>query len=230
MDRPTALAIDGLIIRYGPAVAVDSLTLHVRRREVFGLLGPNGSGKSSTLAAVAGTLEPAGGVIRVEGISRRERPAEYARRVGVVPQEPALYEELTAAGNLAFFGGLYGLGGRELRRRVDSVLEQVGLSELARRPVQTLSGGQKQRVNLGCALLHRPAVLVLDEPTVALDAAARESLFGLLHELRDAGCAVLLTTHHLDEAERWCDRLGFLDRGRLLTRRPTPVSRLARAA
>jgi ABC-2 type transport system ATP-binding protein len=226
MDQPTALAIDGLTIRYGRAVAVDGLTLHVRRGEMFGLLGPNGSGKSSTLAAVAGALEPAAGSIRVEGIARHERSSEYARRVGVVPQEPALYEELTAADNLAFFGGLYGLGGGELRQRVAAVLGHVGLSELARRPVQTLSGGQRQRVNLGCALLHRPAVLLLDEPTVALDAAAREALFDLLVDLRDAGRAVLLTTHHLDEAERWCDRVGFLDRGRLVPR----VPRLAGAA
>jgi ABC-2 type transport system ATP-binding protein len=210
-----ALVIDAITVRYGPLVAVDALTLQVNRGEIFGLLGPNGSGKSSTLAAAAGAIDPASGNVFVEGIRRRDRPAEYARRVGVVPQEPALYEELSAADNLAFFGGLYGLGRRELRTRLADVLGRIGLNSQARRRVRVLSGGMKQRVNLGCALLHRPAVLLLDEPTAALDAESREGLFTLLSELRLDGYAVLLTTHHANEAERWCDRIGTMECGRL---------------
>jgi ABC-2 type transport system ATP-binding protein len=213
---PAALTIDALTVRYGPFVAVDGLTLHVNRGEIFGLLGPNGSGKSTTLAAVAGTINPASGSVLVGGVGRRERPAEYARRVGVVPQEPALYEELSAADNLAFFGGLYGLGRRELRERVADVLDRIGLDSRARCRVHDLSGGLRQRVNVGCALLHKPTLLLLDEPTAALDAGSREGLFALLSELRGDGHAVLLTTHHLDEAGRWCNRVGVLERGRLV--------------
>src|SRR5689334_8581977 len=132
MGRPAALAIDRLTVRYGRTVAVDRLSLEVAAGEIFGLLGPNGCGKSSTLAAAAGCLEPAEGSVRVEGVGRHDSPADYARRVGVVPQEPAVYEELTAADNLAFFGGLYGLGGQRLRDRAAEVLRQVGLADQAR--------------------------------------------------------------------------------------------------
>jgi ABC-2 type transport system ATP-binding protein len=216
MTGPVALALDTLRVRYGAAVAVDGLTLAVRRGEVVGLLGPNGSGKSSTLAAAAGVIDPADGTVSVDGVRRDRDPAGYARRVGLVPQEPALYDELSAEANLRFFGRLYGLAGDDLRIRVERGLGFARLSDRRRDRVGTLSGGLKQRLNLAAALLHEPPVLLLDEPTAALDPASRDALFAELHDLRDRGHAILLTTHHLDEAEHGCDRIGVLERGKLV--------------
>jgi ABC-2 type transport system ATP-binding protein len=216
MASDGVLWVRDLTIRYGGAVAVDSLSLEVGRGEIFGLLGPNGCGKSSTLAAVSGTLSPAAGEVRVLGLRAADRPDAYRQSLGLAPQELAFYEELTAADNLCFFGRLYGLGGRELARRVEEALAFVGLSAYARRTPRTFSGGMQRRLNLACALLHRPALLLLDEPTVGLDPQAREALFGNLRRLRDDGCALVFTTHYLDEAEQLCDRLGIMDHGRLM--------------
>jgi ABC-2 type transport system ATP-binding protein len=230
MTGPVALALEGVRVRYGPAVAVDGVSLHVRRGEVVGLLGPNGSGKSTTLAAAAGVLDPFAGTVAVEGVRRDADPAGYARRVGLVPQEPALYDDLSAEANLAFFGRLYGLNKHDLRARVEAALTCVNLADRRRARVGTFSGGMRQRLNLACALLHAPAVLLLDEPTASLDPASRDNLFATLHELRDAGHAVLLTTHHLDEAEHGCDRIAVLDKGRVVASgRPAELLRVTQA-
>jgi ABC-2 type transport system ATP-binding protein len=180
-----------------------------------GLLGPNGCGKSTTLAVAAGVLDPHEGTVTVEGISRATDPASFAMRVGFVPQDCGLYEELTAAENLDFFGRLYGLSGADLRRRVIRVLGRVRLNDRADQRVSTFSGGMKQRLNLAVALIHDPPVLLLDEPTAALDPACRDALFTDLTRLRDDGHAVLLSTHHLDEAELGCDRVVVLAEGKV---------------
>ena len=216
MADETVLSLRDVTIRYGAAVAVDALCLEVARGEVFGLLGPNGSGKSSTLAAVAGTLAPAAGEIRVLGVREPDNPLGYRQHVGVVPQELAFFEELTPEANLLFFGRLYGLRGAGLRERVANALEFVRLTEQARRPARTLSGGMQRRLNLACALLHEPPLLLLDEPTVGLDVRSRDAIFASLRLLRDRGRALLFTTHHLEEAEELCDRIGIMDRGRLI--------------
>jgi ABC-2 type transport system ATP-binding protein len=216
MADNAAIALDDVTIRYGALIAVERLTLHVQHGEMFGLLGPNGSGKSSTLWAVAGLLQPCGGSIQIEGVCCREQPADYACRVGFVPQEIALYEELSAFDNLVFFASLYDIRGVERKRRVDRVLEQVGLSGRARQRVAEFSGGMKRRLNLAAGLLHEPSVLLLDEPSVALDPASRDALFQILNDLCKQGRAILLTTHQLDEAEQWCDRVGILRQGRLV--------------
>jgi ABC-2 type transport system ATP-binding protein len=210
------LCVCELTIRYGSAVAVDGLSLDVQAGEVYGLLGPNGSGKSSTLSAIAGTLRPATGTITVQGIVREREPGRYLSLLGIVPQELALYEELSVADNLSFFGRLYGVRGAELRRRVAESLEFVQLTEHGQRLTRTLSGGMQRRLNLACALLHRPTLLLLDEPTVGLDLPARETLFESLRELRCRGCALVFSTHHLEEAEQLCDRIGLMDQGRLI--------------
>lgn len=215
MTARVALAIDNLTVRYGATLAVGGLSLHVGCGEIVGLLGPNGSGKSTTLLAAAGILEPCGGRVTVCGLGRDRDPDGYARRVGLVPQEPALYDELSAEANLHFFGRLYGIAGNRLRARVAAALSQARLNHRAGDRVSTLSGGMRQRLNLAVALLHNPPVLLLDEPTAALDPASRDSLFATLHDLREAGHAILLTTHHLDEAEHGCDRIALLERGRL---------------
>jgi ABC-2 type transport system ATP-binding protein len=180
---------------------VDALCLEVAGGEIFGLLGPNGCGKSTTLSAVAGARTPDAGVIRVAGLRERDDPVGYRRRLGLVPQELAFYEDLSASENLTFFGRLYGLGGRVLRRRVEAALELVRLGGQARCSPRTFSGGMQRRLNLACALLHKPLLLLLDEPTVGLDVQSREAVFAALRELRDEGCAVVFTTHHLAEAE-----------------------------
>jgi ABC-2 type transport system ATP-binding protein len=216
MPLSVALTLDAVRVRYGTTLAVDGVSLAVRPGEVVGLLGPNGSGKSTTLAVAAGIIDPLAGSVAIDGIRRDRDPERFARLVGLVPQEPALYDELSAEANLSFFGQLYGLSGCDLRRRIGWVLAQVRLTERRRDRVGTFSGGLKQRLNLACALLHEPPVLLLDEPTAALDPASRDALFAMLHVLRERGHAILLTTHHLDEAEHGCDRIAVLDRGRIV--------------
>ena len=216
MPRRLALSIVDVSVRYGNTVALDGVSLDVRRGEIVGLLGPNGSGKSTTLAVAAGIIEPRSGFVSACGIRRDANPCGYANKIGLVPQEPALYDELSAEANLAFFGRLYGLTGYELNCRVATALDRVRLTDRAFDRVGTLSGGMKQRVNLAVALLHDPPLLLLDEPTASLDPKSRDALFADLHRLREAGHAVLLTTHHLDEAEYGCDRIAVLEKGRIV--------------
>jgi ABC-2 type transport system ATP-binding protein len=216
MPLPVALSLADVTVRFGERAALSGVWLDVRRGEIVGLLGPNGSGKSTTLAVAAGVLDPTSGAVAVEGRTRAADPAGFARRVGLVPQEPAVYDELSALDNLRFFGELYGLSGTELRRRAARALAQVKLTDRAGHRVGTFSGGMKQRLNLAAALLHDPPVLLLDEPTAALDPASRDSLFADLTRVRDDGHAILLTTHHLDEAEAGCDRVAVLDAGKLV--------------
>jgi ABC-2 type transport system ATP-binding protein len=219
MPTPPVLLLQDVTLRYGDTVAVDALCLEVRRGEIFGLLGPNGCGKSTTLAAIAGALTPTAGVVQIEGVEERADPLGYRRLVGLVPQELALYEELSAEDNLLFFGRLYGLRGRDLRRRAGRALDFVRLTDRARQRVRTLSGGMRRRLNLACALLHEPPLLLLDEPTVGIDPQSREAIFASLRQLRDRGTALVFTTHHLEEAEQLCDRVGIMDLGRLVALR-----------
>lgn len=216
MPLPVALSLADVRVRYGPRIAIDGVSLEVRRGEIVGLLGPNGSGKSTVLAVAAGVIDASEGTIKVEGIDRASDPIGFAHRVGLVPQECGLYDELTAADNLTFFGKLYGLSGSDLRRRVARVLSRVRLTDRALQRITTFSGGMKQRLNLAVALIHDPLVLLLDEPTAALDPASRDAFFADLTHLRDDGHAVLLSTHHLDEAELGCDRVAVLNHGKLM--------------
>ena len=215
MPLPVALSLSDVRVRYGSRIAIDGVSLEVHRGEIVGLLGPNGSGKSTLLAVAAGVLDPGEGSAKIEGIDRASDPIGFAYRVGLVPQECGLYDELTAIDNLVLFGKLYGLSGSELRRRVTRVLNRVRLTDRAADRISTFSGGMKQRLNLAVALIHDPLVLLLDEPTAALDPASRDAFFADLTYLRDDGHAVLLTTHHLDEAELGCDRVAILNGGKL---------------
>jgi ABC-2 type transport system ATP-binding protein len=212
----TVLSLTDVTIRYGDFEAVTGLSLAVAAGEILGLLGPNGSGKSSTLGAVVGDRRPVAGRIQVAGRIEKECPLEYRRCLGLVPQEMAVYEDLTAEQNLRLFGGLYGLDRDTLRQRMAWALGFVRLQEQARRAVRTYSGGMQRRLNLACAILHRPPLLLLDEPTVGLDIQSREAIFACLRQLRDEGTAMVFTTHHLAEAEQLCDRLVIMDRGRLI--------------
>jgi len=216
MPLPVTLSLIDVTVRYGDRVAVDRLSLEVRRGEIVGLLGPNGSGKSSVLAVAAGVLDPASGTVTINDRTRAADPIAFAACIGLVPQEAAVYDELTAADNLWFFGELYGLSGSDLRRRVSRTLARVKLADRAQDRVSTFSGGMKQRLNLAAALLHDPPVLLLDEPTASLDPSSRDAFFADLTQFRDDGHTILITTHHLDEAECGCDRVGVLEQGKLV--------------
>ncbi len=201
--------------QFGDVLAVDDLSLEVQEGEVYGLLGPNGAGKTTTIHMLVGLLRPDRGEVRLGGRGSPEL-AEIRRILGVAPQALSLYDELTGKENLTFIGRLYGLGGDTLKERVAWALGFAQLEEKARRPVATYSGGMKRRLNLVSALLHRPSVVFLDEPTVGVDAQSRNHLLEQVRTLADEGCAVLLTTHAMEEAERICDRVAIMDHGRLL--------------
>ena len=201
---------------YGDIVAVNDTSFTAPAGAVFGLLGPNGAGKSTTIGCISGLLRPTGGAVRVLGHDVVTDGVAARTALGVVPQELALYEELSATENLRFWGAAYGLSGAGLKRRTGEVLELVGLADRAREPVKRFSGGMKRRLNFGCALLHRPKVLLLDEPTVGVDPQSRVRLLDLVREQARAGACVLYTTHYMEEAQALCDYLAIVDHGRLI--------------
>lgn len=209
------IQVHELVKKYGSFVAVDHLSFSVERGELFGLLGPNGAGKTTTISVLSTLLPGDGGKVTVAGHDVVREPVAVRRRIGMVPQEIALYEDLSARDNLRFWGQLYGLSGRSLDQRVDEMLEAVELGEHARQRVGRYSGGMKRRLNLAAGLMHGPEVLFLDEPTVGIDAQARSKILDLIRRLNDDGLTILYTTHYLEEAEQLCDRIGVIDKGQL---------------
>jgi ABC-2 type transport system ATP-binding protein len=207
------MAVEQLTKRFGSLTAVAGLSFDLRPGETFGLLGPNGAGKTTTILMLMGALRPDAGRITLDG--QAMSPA-LRRRLGVAPQSLALYENMTGEGNLRFFGSLYGLRGTSLAGRVGWALDLAGLAARRRDRVATYSGGMKRRLNLACALVHDPAVVLVDEPTVGVDPQSRNHIFEALEHLRDAGRTILYTTHYMEEAERLCDRVAIMDHGRVL--------------
>jgi ABC-2 type transport system ATP-binding protein len=201
---------------YGKTRAVDGISFEVREGEIYGLLGPNGAGKTTTLSMLAGLLGPDEGSILFGGVDLAAKPLKVKQEMGVVPQEVAVYEELTARENLRFWGGLYGLGGPRLKEAVERVLEQVGLTANADTKVGKYSGGMKRRLNLSLGLVHAPRVVLMDEPTVGIDPQARENILDVVRDIATAGTTVLYTTHYMEEAELLCDRIGIMDQGKIL--------------
>jgi ABC-2 type transport system ATP-binding protein len=210
-----AVDIRELTRRFGALTAVSRLTLAVQRGEVFGLLGPNGSGKTTTIRMLCGLLEPSEGDATVAGVDVRAAPERVKTQIGYMSQRFGLYEDLTVRENLEFYGGIYGLSGAAQRERTDQVVAFLGIGGRLGQLAGELSGGWKQRLALGCALLHRPPVLFLDEPTAGVDPAARRNFWRAIHELAQGGTTVLVTTHYMDEAQR-CDRLGMMSLGHLI--------------
>jgi ABC-2 type transport system ATP-binding protein len=202
--------------RYGQRLAVDGVGFRVDPGETYGLLGPNGAGKTTTISMICGLLRRDGGEVTVAGSSLDRDPGAVKAAIGYVPQDIALYPDLSGAENLRFWGRMQGLSGRELAARVDAVLELVGLAERARDRVADYSGGMQRRLNIGAGLLHRPRLLVLDEPTVGVDPQSRNAILENVEALEGEGVAVLYTTHYMEEAERLCDRVGIIDQGRLV--------------
>jgi ABC-2 type transport system ATP-binding protein len=215
---PNAVEINALAKRYpGTAqAAVADATFAIRRGEVFGLLGPNGAGKTTTIGMLSGLVDPTAGDATIAGFNLSRQANEVKKRVGLVPQDLALYPTLSARDNLVFFGSLYGLGGSSLKRRVDEALCMVGLSDRASDAVEKFSGGMKRRVNIAAGVLHRPELLILDEPTVGVDPQSRNLIFENVQQLKHSGTTVLYTTHYMEEAERLCDRVAILDQGRII--------------
>jgi ABC-2 type transport system ATP-binding protein len=211
--RNVALRVEGLSKRYGELEALTSVSFDVRHGEVFGLLGLNGAGKTTLISILATERGPSAGDAILLGHSIRNDRRTVRRMMGVAPQEIALYPTLTAAENLSFFGQIYGVRLGELRSRVKQLLHFVGLQDRADDRVETYSVGMKRRLNLAVALVHRPKLILLDEPTAGVDPQSREDILKLVRRLRDEGNAILYTTHYLDEAEALCDRLCILNRG-----------------
>ncbi|MBL8863872.1 MAG: ABC transporter ATP-binding protein [Planctomycetes bacterium] len=215
-DRPLAVRVEGLVKAYGAARAVDGLSLAVRRGECLGLLGPNGAGKTTTIRILSTLAAPTSGRVEVLGLDPGRDAARLRARIGVVPQEIALYEGLTGAENLEFFGRLHGLSGARLAERVAAALGDAGLADRAGDRVAVYSGGMQRRLNLVAALLHEPDLVFLDEPTVGIDPQSRHHVFALVDRLRARGATIVYTTHLLGEVERLCDRIVILDHGRVI--------------
>ncbi len=216
MSVEPVIRVRNLVKRYGELVAVDAVSFEVAKGEIFGLLGPNGAGKTTIISILSCITPPTSGSASVSGIDVVADSLTARSKIGVVPQEIALYATLSARDNLMFWGRMYGLRDRTLARRVDELLDVVQLSGRASSRIDTFSGGMKRRINIAAGLLHRPDVLFLDEPTVGIDPSTRRSILDLVKELNAEGLAVLYTTHYLEEAEFLCDRVGIVDEGKMI--------------
>ena len=215
MSEPILVA-EGMEKWFGDVHAVKGMSLQVARGEVFGLLGPNGAGKTTMISMMTALLVPSAGTITVDGLDLAKHTQEVKAKMGLVPQEMALYMTLSARQNLMFFGRIYGMKGKALRDRVDEVLEVIGLTEKADAPLTSYSGGMKRRVNIGAGLLHKPQVLFLDEPTVGVDPQSRNAIFESVEALNRDGMTVIYTTHYMEEAQRLCHRVAIMDDGKLI--------------
>ncbi len=222
MTREEALALDRVSLSYGDLRALDGLSLTVNRAEVFGLLGPNGAGKTTLVSVAVGLLKPDSGAARLGGGGDPLDPPARSG-IGLAPQDLALYDELTARENLDFFGRIQGMHGGELRERRRWCLDFAGLADRAGDQVGGFSGGMKRRLNLAAALVHDPPLLLLDEPTVGVDPQSRNAIFEKIELLRAEGRTILYTTHYMEEAQRLCDRVAIIDRGRLLALDTVPA-------
>ena len=211
----SVLEAEGLVKTFDDLVAVDGVSLTISEGETLGLLGPNGAGKTTTISMIGGLLEPDSGTVVVSGESIKTGSPRGRGAIGLVPQELAIYPDLTGEENLEFFGRLYGMDGGQIESRVAEVLEVVGLTDRKDDATKEYSGGMKRRLNIGIGLLHRPKLLILDEPTVGVDPQSRNSILESVESLSGEGMAVLYTTHYMEEAERLCDRVAIIDEGRI---------------
>ncbi len=211
-----AIEVTNLQKSFGSLAAVRGVSFTVEQGEIFSLLGPNGAGKSTTISMLSGLLQPDGGEARIMGHSVLSDSDAARAALGMVPQDIALYGDLSARENLTFWGKMYGLRGPELKQRVDETLEIIGLTDRQKGRVETFSGGMKRRVNIGAALLHHPQVVIMDEPTVGIDPQSRRHILDNVKELNQRGMTVLYTTHYMEEAEELSNRIAIMDQGQIV--------------
>ncbi len=210
------IEVENLRKEYGSRVAVDGISFRVEPGQIFGLLGPNGAGKTTTISCISGLIRPTSGTLNVRGEDMTRGRSEARRSLGVVPQELAMYMEVSAQENLQYWASVQGLSSDEVKRKVPEMLERVGLADRAKDPVKDFSGGMKRRLNLAIGLVHDPEVVLMDEPTVGVDPQSRGHILDLIKERAAAGCAILYTTHYMGEAEGLCDSFSIMDHGKVI--------------
>lgn len=221
-DAMKIVQIAGLTKKFGDTAAVDKADLEIEAGVIFGLLGPNGAGKSTIINLICGLLEPTQGQITVLGEDVRKLLRFTKRNIGIVPQEIAIYEDLTAFENVRFFAGLYGLRGTELKNRVEEALGFVGLLEQAKQFPDRFSGGMKRRLNIACALAHHPKLIIMDEPTVGIDPQSRNHILQSVRQLNEMGCTIIYTSHYMEEVEALCSKVAILDHGKVIAEGTIP--------
>jgi ABC-2 type transport system ATP-binding protein len=219
MDNPVIIEIQNLskTFKNVSEPAVDGISLSINRNEIFGLLGPNGAGKTTTISILCGLFPPGSGQVIIDGLNLNTDLFSIKNIVGIVPQDIALYPTLSARENLAFYGSMYGLHGKDLKDKIEVWLEKLGLIDASKRQVHTYSGGMKRSVNLIAGVLHNPKILFLDEPTVGVDVQSRNVIIDHLKEINAAGTTIIYTSHHMEEAENFCTRVSIIDHGKILT-------------
>ena len=210
------LEVKKLVKRYGSKLAVSDVSFKVEKGEIYGLLGPNGAGKSSTINIITGLIKKDSGQVTIGGLDLDRELTKAKYLLGIVPQDLAIYNDLTALQNVKFFGALYGLTGGALQKQALETLEFVGLKDKARDKVKTFSGGMKRRLNIACGLVHRPQLLILDEPTVGIDPQSRNHIMEAILQLNREGMTILYTTHYMEEAEQLCSRIAIMDAGQIV--------------
>lgn len=216
MSKLAMIGIKDLTKRYDRNIAVDNMSLSVQEGDIFGLLGPNGAGKSTAINMICGLLKMDRGDIIVDGIHLKENPLEVKRRLGLVPQEIALFDTLTAQENISFFGKLAGLKGTLLKERTQEALEFVGLADKARSMPKEYSGGMKRRLNIACSIVHHPKVIIMDEPTVGIDPQSRNHILDSVKKLNQMGSTIIYTSHYMEEVENLCNHIAIMDHGRVI--------------
>ncbi|MNB79211.1 putative ABC transporter ATP-binding protein YbhF [compost metagenome] len=205
-----------VVKRYDQKLTVDHVNVKIEEGEIFGLLGPNGAGKSTTISMICGLLKYDSGEIMIDGLSVKEHPLEVKKRIGLVPQDLALYGNLTAAENVRFFGKLYGLRGNLLKERTEEALAFTGLSDRSKEKPATFSGGMKRRLNIACAIMHRPKLIIMDEPTVGIDPQSRNHILESVKALNKLGSTIIYTSHYMEEVAAICDRVAIMDKGHII--------------
>ena len=212
----TVIEVVNVSKQYSSLKALDGVDFTIEEGSCFGLVGPNGAGKSTLMKILSGVLQSFEGDIRVQDNSVVKDRMKVKQRIGYIPQDICLEETLTAQENLIYFGSLYGLKGKALRQRSAEVLEQIGLKERGKDKVLTFSGGMKRRLNIGCSLLHKPAIIIMDEPTVGIDPQSRNSIFSIINQLKAEGSTIIYSSHYMEEVEQLCDSIGLIDKGKLM--------------
>lgn len=231
MNNPVIIEIQHLkkTFKNTAEPAVNDISFSINRNEIFGLLGPNGAGKTTTISILCGLFAPTGGKVLIDGKDLHSELSSIKNIIGIVPQDIALYPTLTAHENLAFYGSMYGLRGKDLKDKIEIWLQKLGLTDAAKRKVYTYSGGMKRRVNLIAGVLHSPKILFLDEPTVGVDVQSRNVIIEHLKEINATGTTIIYTSHHMEEAQNFCTRISIIDHGKILTE-GTPAELISRNA